>query len=114
MKPEDRLNIDEVMCLQMAGMSTPEIMHTDLKAFDRLYADHEEVYSEFIDRANSILDRQERLGITSYSCQDDDFPARLKASRPPPGLFRSCFLKWKLSRRIFPLTRTKLSQCYKR
>lgn len=79
MKPEDRLNIDEVMCLQMAGMSTPDIMRTDLKAFDLLYARNEEEFEALIDRANSILDRQEKLGIVSYSCQDDDFPARLKA-----------------------------------
>lgn len=81
MNKEDRLNIDEVMCLQMAGISTPEIMRTDLNAFDRLYADNEEEYEALIDRANSILDRQERLGIVSYSCQDNDFPARLRAIR---------------------------------
>ncbi len=79
MNQKDRLNIDEVMCLQMAGMSTPEIMRSDLRAFDHLYADNEEKYAELIDRANSILDRQEKHGIVSYSCQDDDFPNRLKA-----------------------------------
>lgn len=79
MKTEDRLNIDEVMCLQMAGMPTPDIMRTDLKAFDHLYALNEEEFEELIDRANSIIDRQMRHGIISYSCQEDLFPAKLKA-----------------------------------
>ena len=79
MKTEDKLNIDEVMCLQMAGMPTPDIMRTDLKAFDLLYARNEEEFEKLIDRANSILDRQMQHGIISYSCQDDLFPVRLKA-----------------------------------
>lgn len=75
---ENKLNADEVMCLQMAGMSTQEIMRTDLQAFDRLYDDNSE-YEAYIKKANDILDRQEALGIVSISCQDEDFPARLKA-----------------------------------
>lgn len=77
MNDKKQLNPDEVMCLQMAGISTPEIMRTDLQAFDNLYYDNSE-YEEYIERANAILDRQEALGIISISCQDPDFPARLK------------------------------------
>ena len=79
MNKSEKLNIDEVMCLLMAGMSTPQILETDVNRFDRLYAANEDDYEEFIEQANSILDRQERLGIVSLSCQDDDFPARLRA-----------------------------------
>lgn len=32
----EKLYIDEVMCLQMAGMSTPEIMRVNFMAFNRL------------------------------------------------------------------------------
>ena len=67
------------MCLRMAGMSTPQILETDVNRFDRLYAANEDDYEELIEQANSILDRQERLGIVSLSCQDDNFPARLRA-----------------------------------
>lgn len=73
-----KLNIDEVMALQMMGLSTKQIMRTDLEAFDRIYAEHPEL-EEYIDKANNILDRQESIGIVSISCQDDDFPSRLLA-----------------------------------
>ena len=35
----EKLNIDEVMALQMSGMPTSQIIKTDLAEFDRLYAD---------------------------------------------------------------------------
>lgn len=73
-----KLNIDEVMALQMMGLSTQQIMRTNLEAFDRLYAEYPEL-EEYIDKANNILDRQESMGIFSISCQDDDFPSRLLA-----------------------------------
>lgn len=73
-----KLNIDEVMALQMMGLSTKQIMKTDLEAFDRIYAEHPEL-EEYIDKANNILDRQESIGIVSISCQEDDFPSRLPA-----------------------------------
>lgn len=72
------LNIDEVMALQMMGLSTKQIMGTDLEAFDRIYAEHPEL-EEYIDKANNILDRQESMDIVCISCQDDDFPSRLLA-----------------------------------
>lgn len=74
----NKLNIDEVMALQMLGLSTKKILRTDLKAFDRLYNDNPEL-EDYIDKANDILDRQEGIGIVSISCQDSDFPARLLA-----------------------------------
>lgn len=78
MDDNKHLNADEVMCLQMAGVSTPEIMRMNLQEFDLLYNDNCE-YEEYIEKANEILDRQESLGIVSISCHDEDFPARLKA-----------------------------------
>lgn len=75
---DKRLNADEVMCLQMHGMSTPDLLRTDIDAFNRLLDEHEE-FDDYLERANSILDRQEALGIETISRQDADFPASLTA-----------------------------------
>lgn len=74
----EKLNIDEVMALQMLGIPTTTILKTDLRAFDRLYSETPQL-EDFIDKANDLLDRQEEMGIVSISCQDDDFPKRLLA-----------------------------------
>ena len=74
----EKLNIDEVMALQMSGMPTSRILKTDLDAFNRLY-DENPQFDEYLDKANTLLDRQEKLGLVSISCQDADFPARLLA-----------------------------------
>lgn len=74
----NKLNIDEVMALQLLRLSTKKIMKTDLEAFDRLYAVNPELEG-YIDKANDILDRQEEMGIVSISCQDSNFPKRLLA-----------------------------------
>lgn len=73
---DNKLNIDEVMALAMFGKSTPEIRRIDVDAFDRMYYQHPEL-EDYIEKANSILDRQEERGIVSLSCQDEDFPKRL-------------------------------------
>lgn len=72
------LNVDEVMALQMYGMPTSKIVKTDLDAFDKLYDEHPE-FDGYIEKANALLDRQEKLGIVSISCQDSDFPKSLLA-----------------------------------
>lgn len=77
----EKLNIDEVMALQMSGMPTSQIIKTDLAEFDRLYEENPE-FDGYLDKANSILDRQEKLGIVSISCQDSRFPARCLPSVP--------------------------------
>lgn len=74
----EKLNIDEVMALQMLGMSVGKIRKTDLEAFDRLYDDTPEL-EDYLNKANSILDKQEGMGIVSISCQDDRFAKRLLA-----------------------------------
>ena len=74
----DKLNIDEVMALQMMGLTGSAIRNTDLHVFDQLYADHPEM-EEYIARANDVLDRHEKMGIMSISCQDADFPRPLIA-----------------------------------
>lgn len=46
-----KLNIDEVMPLQMLGLSTKKILKTDLATFDKLYDDNPEL-EDYIDKAN--------------------------------------------------------------
>ena len=72
----DKLNIDEVMALQMLGLPTSKILKTDLDAFEKIYAEHPEM-EQWLEQINDKLDRQERMGIVSISCQDNDFPRRL-------------------------------------
>lgn len=79
MDKEQRLNADEVMCLQMAGIDTPQIMGTSLDTFDLMYDENEETYARYLERANKILDTQEKLGIITISCHDDRFHDRLRA-----------------------------------
>lgn len=72
----DKLNIDEVMALQMLGIPVHRILRTDLETFERLYDELPEL-EEYIDHANEIIDRQESLDIFTISCQDINFPQRL-------------------------------------
>ena len=73
---DDKLNIDEVMALAMTGMGTDQIRKMTLQEFDRLYDEVPEL-SDFINKANNILDKQETVGIKSVSVQDEGFPERL-------------------------------------
>ncbi|MCM1005577.1 MAG: DNA-protecting protein DprA, partial [Prevotella sp.] len=74
----DKLNIDEVMALQMLGWPVGKIRKTDLSAFERELDENPEL-EELLDKADDILDRQEGMGIVSLSCHDAAFPKRLLA-----------------------------------
>lgn len=76
MDKEKKLFADEVLCLQMAGLSTSEILHMDIEGFERLHAKNRE-FEEYLNRANALLDRQEERGIVTFTVQDADFPGRL-------------------------------------
>ena len=78
MNDNSRLNIDEIMCLQMAGLSATEIIKIDLPRFEDLYESNP-IYEEYIDKANAILDRQEDMAISAITVHDDNFPKRLQA-----------------------------------
>lgn len=82
----NKLNIDEVMALQMLGIPIHKILNTDLATFERLYDELSEL-EEYIDRANEIIDHQESLNIFTISCQDANFPKRfLSIGRDCPPL----------------------------
>lgn len=83
----EKLTIEEIYCLSRFGMSTKDILKTHLNAFDRLYDDNAEQFDEWLDYAESRFDKQEELGIKTISCQDETYPARLKAiSNDAPSL----------------------------
>ena len=79
MKPSNKLNIDEILTLKWRGLSTTQIQKTDLPAFDRLYEEDPDEFDRLIDKANSIFDKQEKLGIKTITIQDDRYPAKLRA-----------------------------------
>ena len=67
----DKLNIDEVLALQMLGLSTSKILKTDLDVFNRLFDEHPEL-DEWLEEINDKLDgrdanshRKRRLHSTS-------------------------------------------------
>ena len=74
---KEKLEIDEVMALQMSGMPVREIMKCNLEKFERLLESKPDLKG-LLNKANDILDRQEKMGIVSISCQDDRYPHRLK------------------------------------
>lgn len=76
MPQNDKLNVDEVICLQISGLSTTDILRIDLDTFDSLYEDNPK-FGEYLSQTNNMLDRQEALGITTISVYDMDFPRRL-------------------------------------
>ncbi|MBD5215542.1 MAG: DNA-processing protein DprA [Bacteroidales bacterium] len=74
----NKLNIDEILALQMLGLPTSKIIKTDLEAFNHICEEHPEM-DEWLEKINNKLDSQERLGIVSISCQDSNFPPHLLA-----------------------------------
>ncbi len=77
-KESQTLNVDEVMALQMMQYPVKKIRKTSLSEFDRMYDEIPQLQDR-VDKANAILDLQEKMGIVSISCQDLAFPARLLA-----------------------------------
>ncbi len=77
-KESEPLNVDEVMALQMMQYPVNRIQKIKLLEFDRMYEENPQL-QDCVDKANEILDLQEKKGIVSISCQDQAFPARLLA-----------------------------------
>ena len=63
MNEDKRLNLDEILCLQLMGYKLHEILHADLDYFDRLYDERQEEMDRLLDKANAILTRQEKVGV---------------------------------------------------
>lgn len=71
------LTIDEVLALQYFGMENSEILKMDLDKFEKLLGENRRL-EECLDKANSVLDRQEASGVISYVWTDPEFPERLR------------------------------------
>lgn len=57
-----KLNIDEVLALQMFGLSTSKILKTDLDVFNRLFDEHTEI-GKWLEEINEKPDRQDGMPI---------------------------------------------------
>ena len=63
------------MALQYFGMGDSEILKMHLNTFEKLLNENP-ILEEYLDKANSVLDRQEEAGIISYVWTDAKFPER--------------------------------------
>lgn len=78
MEAKDKLNIDEILVLKWRGLTPSQIAKTSLQEFDKLYEEGPDEFDRLIEKANSILNKQEAMGIKTISIQDEDYPERLK------------------------------------
>lgn len=71
------LTKDEVLALQYFGMENSEILKMHLDKFGKLLGENPRL-DECLDKANSVLDRQEAAGVVSYVWTDPEFPEKLR------------------------------------
>lgn len=71
------LTIDEVLALQYFGMENSEMLKMHLNTFKKLLNENP-ILEEYLDKANSVLERQEAAGVISYVWTDPEFPERLR------------------------------------
>ena len=62
----ETLTIEEIYCLAGYGMTTPQIIKTDLTKFESLYDDNSYDFDKWLDYSEKVFDRQEALGIRYY------------------------------------------------
>ena len=75
---KNKLSAAEIICLQMNGISTTDIINTDIDEFKYLL-DVKSMYKPALSRAKLKLSRQAALGIKTITVHDEDFPPRLLA-----------------------------------
>lgn len=78
MENKEKLEIDEILVLKWRGLKSSQIAKIDLHEFDKLYYEDPNEIDRLLEKANSILDQQETLGIETMSIQDEEYPERLK------------------------------------
>lgn len=76
MSDKELLNSDEIMALQWLGYEDERIRRTSLADFYRLY-DEDPYLEQLLDKANTLLDRQEAAGVVTLPWHSDRFPRRL-------------------------------------
>ena len=63
------------MYFQYFGMKNSEILKMHLNTFEKLL-NKNPILEEYLDKATSVLDRQEEAGVISYVWTDAKFPER--------------------------------------
>ena len=74
-----------MLALQYFGMENSAILKIHLNTFEKMLNENP-ILEEYLDKANSVLDRQEEAGVISYVWTDSEFPERLRkiANDCPP------------------------------
>lgn len=73
-----KLEIEEILCLQMLGYKADEIMKADTEFFDEELGGVDDA-EETLKRAEALLKRQRRLGIITLPYYHPDFPESLRS-----------------------------------
>lgn len=76
---DDNLTIEEIQCLAWTGLDAMRIREMRLDEFDELYYTNRHLFDEWLEKAERLFDRQEKLGIITYSIQDENYPSALIA-----------------------------------
>ena len=76
---DDNLTIEEIQCLAWHGLDAMRIREMRLDEFDKLYYANREQFDEWLEKAERLFDRQEKIGIRTYSIQDESYPSALIA-----------------------------------
>lgn len=50
---DSNLTVEEIICLQWAGLSSREIMQMSLKTFNRLYDERDDEVEDLLDKATT-------------------------------------------------------------
>lgn len=75
---DKQLYPEEILCLQLLGLKPHEILRADVDYFDSLYNQCLEL-DRLLDKAESILQRQDETGIKTLTHRDAMFPEMLKS-----------------------------------
>ena len=76
---DENLTIEEIQCLSWYGLDAMRIKDMRLADFDELYNANIEQFDEWLEKSERLFDRQETLGIRTFSIQDQCFPSSLIA-----------------------------------
>ncbi len=89
MEKDAQLYPEEILCLQLMGLKSSVILNADVDYFDSLYEQTPEM-DRFLDKAESLLQRQSSAGVTSLTHHDSRFPDSLRAIGDdcPPMVYR--------------------------
>lgn len=85
---ENKLTIEEIQCLIWFGLTPIRIKNTDLETFEEMYAENQDQFDLWLEKAEKLFDEEYEIGVKIISIQDKSYPANLLAIRndAPPLL----------------------------